>query len=451
MKLRNRFVMIFSVLLTVLIAANIWYFLDREWEASFYPTSYATLYYPMDVPTIQRWKKKSQRELQVFFSWKKNVKQWQILCDGKNPQIADGMNPVFKIADDEMTLHTYTFSPLPEGSGPDAEVTLRFYSKEFYAERGMQRNDVYIIKSNVPYGEFRQYPVKYWVDDYRYVSDKDLIKVNQLLHDNVGIRDDMSTFEKMEKLTRFLRRKLKNARGVPKDDFRWMNPWLIYQEMAGGTGKGWCTQHGQVWTFFANRAGIPTRLLLGARTQDNDFVYTGHTWAESYIKEQNRWAFVDLAHSHIYITNKHGLVLNTAELLHLNQVDAFDSTFARIYKDWEWTNLPAESGQDSIVTVPFVDCNRVVKNEFSSHAIIKYRRPPNVEDVRNIYTGLLKDATYLWGNLERYLFKPPLAYSFYPTEGKRTYFIRWILFYSMVLNTFILFGFWSAPKICRKV
>jgi hypothetical protein len=55
-----------------------------------------------------------------------------------------------------------------------------------------------------------------------------------------------------------------------------------------------------------------------------------------------------------------------------------------------------------------------------------------VEDVRTIYTGFWKDATFLWGNLERYLFKPPLAYSFYPTEGKQTYFVRWALFSGLI-------------------
>jgi len=276
------------------------------------------------------------------------------------------------------------------------------------------------------------------VDDYEYVGKEELAKVDKLLHDEVGIREGMPTFEKMEKLTAYLRRKLINARGVPKDDFRWMNPWLIYQEMVAGTGKGWCTQHGQIWTFFANRAGIPTRLMQGARTQDNDFVYTGHTWSESYIKEQHRWAFVDLSHSHIYITNKHGRVLNTAELFFINQVNAFDSTFARTYKDWEWKDLAVDPGADSIVSVSFKECNKVVKKEFSSHAIFKIRRPPNVEDVRTIYSDFFKDATYCWGNLERYLFKPPLAYSFYPTSGKRTYVIRWLLFFSMILVMVVL-------------
>ena len=450
MRSSNKLVTISLILFIVLLVANIWHFLAREMESSFYPTTYATLYYPSDVPTIRKWKKIDRDQLQVKIAMANKINKWQILTDGTNPQFCDRNDPIFKIVTDEGQTHTYTLIPLPKGAASEIQLTIRFFSKEFYAERGMKHRDVYIIKTNVPCGKFKQYPVDYWIDDYKYVGEDELQKVDQIIHEEIGIRDDEPTFSKMEKLTRYLRIKLKDARGVPKDDFRWMNPWLIYQEMINGTGKGWCTQHGQIWVFFANRAGIQTRLLQGARTQDNQFVYSGHTWAESYIPEQHRWAFVDLSHSHIYISDKKGKVLNTAELFHLNQHDAFDSTFACIYKDWEWKDLAVEIEKDSVVTVPFSLCNRVVKKEFSALSIFKIRRPPNVEDVRSIYTGFWKDTTFLWSNLERYLFKPPLAYSFYPTEGKQTYFVRWVLFSGLILAFMVLVVAIISKSFFRK-
>jgi hypothetical protein len=56
-----------------------------------------------------------------------------------------------------------------------------------------------------------------------------------------------------------------------------------------------------------------------------------------------------------------------------------------------------------------------------------------VEDVREIYTGFIRDRTFLFGNLERYLFRPQLAYSLYPTEGAATYRLRQGLFFAMVI------------------
>jgi len=99
------------------------------------------------------------------------------------------------------------------------------------------------------------------------------------------------------------------------------------------------------------------------------------------------------------------------------------------------------------VTVPFTLCNEAVRNEFPVNSILKYRRPPNVEDVRDIYSGFLKDRTFLSANLERYIFKPQLAYSFYPTEGGHTYFIRRLLFFSLIASI----ALWMiAARLGRK-
>ena len=199
--------------------------------------------------------------------------------------------------------------------------------------------------------------------------------------------------------------------------------------------------------FWANRAGVPTRFVFNARTQDNTIAYSGHAFAESYIREQGRWAYVDLSQGQCYITNREGQVLNTAELFQLNQQNAFDSTYARLYVDWLWEKHPGIPGTDTIVTVPLPLCNTAIRNEFPVNSILKYRLPPNVEDVRDIYTGFWKDRTFLTANLERYLFKPQLAYSFYPTEGGHTYFIRRVLFFSLIVSI----ALWMiSARIARK-
>ncbi len=438
----------FALLFLLLLVANLYVFFTREWESSFSPTSYATLYYPLDVPTIRKWQVVDRNRLQLDLQAAATVARWQVFTDNANPQRADGMSPSFRIDTTFAQLHTYRLVPEPADLCPAVEITVQFYSREFYGSLGMDRTDAYIVRSNVPCGEFEQMSVKDWLDDYHYVGEQGLQETERLLTEEVGIRPDDTTFARMEKLTRYLRIKLRNARGVPKDDERWMNPWLLYNEMAGGSGKGWCTQHAQIYVYWANRAGVPTRFVFGARTQDNTIVYTGHAFAESYIREQNRWAFVDLSHAHIYATDKNGLALNTAQLFHLNQHNAFDSTLARLYVDWEWQPKLGLTSTDTFVTVPYARCNTVVKSEFTPHSILKYRRPPNVEDVRNIYTGFVRDRTFLFGNLERYLFKPQLAYSFYPTEGGRTYCIRLVLFWGMVasLAVWILFFIRNRKK-----
>ena len=429
MKLNPIAIVIF-VLFLGLAFANAWVFLNRDWESSFVPTSYATLYYPLDAPTIEKWEVVSRKKIKLHISGLEDTGTWSVTCDGQHPRKVTGADPVIELKEAEQKPHLYT---LTNESGAKIQFSVRFFSKEFYQSQGNERGDVYIVKPDVPCGDFSQYRVADWVDDYPYVGEKDLEEVARILREEAGIKPEDSTFVKMEKLTRFLRKKLIDGRGVPHDEARWQNPYLLYQGMASGAGKGWCTQHAQIYVFFANRAGIPTRFVFGSRTEGNSIVYNGHSWAESFIKEQNRWAFVDFTHSIIYVTDKKGIVLNSAELFHLNQHDSFDSTFVRIYRDWEWQKLPVEDTADSLVTVPFNLCNRVVKSEFIPQAIIKFRRPPNVEDVRTNYSDLLQDRTFFFGNLERYFCKPPLAYSFYPTEGARTYLIRRSLLLGMIV------------------
>jgi hypothetical protein len=427
----TRAIFILAILLLIL---NVYVFFTREWESSFYPASYATIYYPLDNPAIKEWKIVQRNELQLDLACSTPVTEWRVLTDGASARPATGMQPVFLIDTTFSQLHTYTLVPIPEGVCQTIEITIRFYPKEFYHNLGMERPDVYIVRSNVACGEFEQYSISDWTDDYGYVPEEDLARVDSLLRTEVGIHAGDPTLERMEKLYPYLRKHLKGSGGVPKDDERWMNPYQLYCEMVGGTGKGWCTQNAQVWVFWANRAGIPTRFVFGARTQDNTFSYSGHSWAECYVREQRRWAFVDLANGHMYITDRAGQVLNTVDLFELNQRNAFDSTLARMYVDWQWTNQPGFTGTDTTETVPYGFCNSLIRDEFSAQSIFKYRRPPNVEDVREIYAGFFHDRTFLLGNLNRYLFKPPLAYSLYPTEGAHTYFVRRLLFFAFLAS-----------------
>lgn len=435
-----------AVLFFALLALNLYVFFTREWESSFVPTSYATLYYPLDVPTIREWKLVERDRIQLNLACTNEIRDWKILTDGGKEQSATGMEPSFRIDTTFSELHAYTLVPVSHPEMQPIEITIRFYGEEYYASLGMKHADVYIVRSNVPCGEFQQYSVNDWVDDYKYVGDSGLAEVNRILHDEVGILDTDPTITRMEKLFPYLRRKLKGSGGVPKDDERWMDPYQLTLEMAAGTGKGWCTQNAQVYVFWANRAGIATRFVFGARTQDDRIVYTGHSWAESYVREQHRWAFVDLSQGELYVTNRDSLVLNTAELFHMNQLNAYDSTFVKIYADWAWKNLPGISDYDTLVTVPFSLCNKFYRSEFTPQSIFKYRRPPNVEDVREIYAGFLTDRTFLLGNLERYLFKPPLAYSLYPTEGGHTYFVRRALFFALLGSLVLWIGLLMAGK-----
>ena len=122
------------------------------------------------------------------------------------------------------------------------------------------------------------------------------------------------------------------------------------------------------------------------------------------MKEQSRWTYVDITQSIIAVQDRKGAMLNSADILDLCEHDAFDGVTARIFKDWHWKTLPVEARPLTAVTVPFAAVNSLARQEFGRQAIIKYRHPPNVEDIRDVYSMLFKDRTFAWTNFKRYLF-----------------------------------------------
>jgi hypothetical protein len=439
----------FALLVLLLLLANLGLFLQREWEASHRAVDYARLNYPLDTPTLRRWHIDRNGRLRPDIVWSHRPAQWQLLIDGQPGLILPGAEPWIDLARPDFDgasgarledfRHHYVLRPLPQGSGPDLEFEVTRIGSKFYQERGMHfPSDIELIKTRLPAGRFTRHPVSYWTDDYRYLGDARLAEADRILREDMLIGATDAPLVRMEKIIRHLRTCWVAAGGVPKDDFRWADPLRIFQEMRDGTGKGWCTQNAQVYTFFANRAGVPTRYVFGATVQDNRHVYNGHSWAESYLAEAGRWTYVDPQASIIAVYGRDGAPLNSADLLHLCLHDALDGVTARIFKDWGWKDLSYEAAPGAAVNVPFSLVARVAKKEFNLQTIIKYRRPPNVEDIRDLYGMLLRNPTFAWTNFRRYLFEPAPAYSLLPTEGARLYRLRQSLFLGLVLSLGLL-------------
>jgi hypothetical protein len=409
---------------TGLLVANLVHFLTRPYEASFYPSSYSTMYFPTDRPVVTGWQE-VDGGVEAIVNWDAGVEGWKLYLDGAFVSENSGSAIFFPVDKEDSDNRTYTVVAQPEGLHPPFPMKVRYLSRSFHENRGLPRPTLSIVMSDEPMASFKQYPVSHWVDTFDYLSGDELAEVDDILREHSGILESDSTLDKLEKVMIHQRKALNKAcRGTPPPQFRWKNPYTIYKEMRDGEGLGWCTQQAQVFVFLANRAGLSTRLVQGARTQNNNFVHTGHTWVEAWIPEQGRWAWVEPSYAIIYATDK--------ELANLRQHAAWEGITGRIYKDWGWPDI--EGTTDTLVDAAFADVGGVVERQFITSAIYKWRRPPNVEDLRYDYTMLFKDWTFTRGNFVRYYFKPPLAYANYPTEGARTYWIRHILLWSFLAS-----------------
>ena len=415
-----RLPVLFSILLGVLFVANIIHVVTRSWEASFFQTSYATIYFPTDVPTILEWHER-EGGIEAEINWNRTPDGWVILKEGEPHAANDGPYPFFPKLADDMSWYDYTAIPQPEGIGKSLELTLRFIPTEYWNGIGLPRPDSYMIRTDEVHGRFTQYPVSEWIDDYNYLADEDLAEIDRILREEVGITAEDGTLRKLEKLTVHFRDTLgQRCRGNPDHDDRWRDPFVIYKNMRSGDGKGYCTQHAQIFLLFANRAGLSTRLVVCARTKGNNFIHSGHSWIETWVPEQHRWAWGDPSFAFAYATNTKGELLNSIDISHLRKQSAWDDVTTRLYKDWAWPDVPGETG--TFVDAHFPDVVSVVQDQFVTSGIYKWRRPPNVEDLRSDYTLLFKNWEFFWGNLERYYFKPTPPKVTAPTISATYYF-----------------------------
>lgn len=429
-RLRGKRNLLWLGLALLLFIANLINFLGRDWEASFWPTHYATMYYPLEKAVIVEWSE-TPSGIRPELNWPIPVEGWRILKEGEPYVEMEGKDLEFPWPEGDTEMRAYTAIPLPEGIANPLELQIRFLPRSFHEARGLPRPDNYLLRTDIPTGNFKQYPLSFWVDRFEYLSDSELEETDRILREEVSMVSTDSTLRKLEKLMRFMRESLGQAcRGTPPENFRWKNPFEIYQAMKSGEGQGWCTQHAQMFVYFANRAGLSTRIVQGAATQDNTFIHTGHTWLEAWVPEQSRWAWVDPSPALCYALDKNGKVLNTLEMAALRQHAAWDGVTVRVYKDWQWPDTEGEAGQ--VVDASMEEVGGVVDRQFVTSSIYKWRRPPFVEDIRSDYGMLFKDWTFFLENVKRYYFRPPLALANYPTDGKRTYWIRHLLLWPFV-------------------
>lgn len=437
-----------GLLFGLILAANLIVFLRREWEANHRAADTFRINVPLEVPTLTNWRIRSDR-LYPRISWNKYPTQWQVIHQGEVSDTVPGDAPYiildparFNGQPDALLAdfkQEFILCPLPAGIGPDITFHLTPIAKEYYRDRGIVfPQDLYQVRTSIPAGKFTRHAVADWIDDYRYVGPSALAEADRVIQQEIKIESHDPDLLRMEKIIHFMRTRLVDAGGVPKEAFRWLDPYTIFNEMCEGTGKGWCTQNAQIFTFFANRAGVPTRFVYCGTVQQNQFVYDGHSWTESFLREQNRWIYTDPVKAIVGVFDHDGQALNTADVFQLCQYGAFEGITARIFKQWLWKDLPVDAPPDTAIDVPFSLVNDTARRQFTPHTIVKYRRPPNVEDVRGRYGMLFRSWTFTWTNFKRYLWYHDLAYANGPTRGNPVYRLRQVLFGALCVSAVIL-------------
>jgi hypothetical protein len=227
-----------GIVAVLLFVGNVMHFLTRPYEASFYQTSYATIYFPTDRPVVEEWRE-VEGGIEAVVKWDAPVEGWKLFLEDELVSENSGPDIFFPVDEAESVYRTYTVEAQPKGLHPAFPMKVRYLSEAFNADRGLPRPGFSIVMSDEPMGNFKQYPVSDWVDTYEYVGSDELAEVDAILQEHVGIDERDTTLEKLEKIMIHQRQEMDQAcRGTPPPDLRWKNPYTIYKEMRDNEAHG---------------------------------------------------------------------------------------------------------------------------------------------------------------------------------------------------------------------
>jgi hypothetical protein len=371
-----------TLLFILAAAGNIVLYLARDKRDTYCPTSYKTLYVPADVALLSGMRIPERGRVELVISTKESFDAWKITDDTGETYTITGKYPVIKLKEKR---HKYDVEPQgPAASGQKMIFDFGYYPSEYYKKGGRTQPDNYwIVRASIPDGKFKRYPLSFWASDYGDIDAADREEARRMLRDEVGLADSDPTVAKIEKIGCWLITKWKGCGGTPSDVIeKTRSPLKILKMVLAGEGKIWCSQHALIYHFFANMAGLPTRLISLAGRIDN-VITTGHAFAETFVPELGTWAKVDVSLNKLLILNAEGKPLGSADVYDAINSGNIQALTARVCRDGEAVSQPYSEVSDSD------------SYYYSYGANLVYRAGRSRTE----------------GRLARYLFEPDFAYS----------------------------------------
>lgn len=407
---------IFPILLTLILswaAGYVWIYgiaIRKETRYRYRPAGIAELYLPAELPAITGFRLSKRNQLFLELSPAPPPEStWAITVDGASPSLVSGQYPKLSLLAKE---HSYF---VQRTTGPDDfgfTVRVDYFPRELYAAVNDSFDDTYrVVTSSLPVGRYRRYPVDAFVDTM--YAPEDIDEARRILAEEIGISGFETTREKIKKIGVFVLSGIDDKRGIPAEDLSNV-PMAEYQCALDGTSKIWCSQFANIYAFFANVAGIPTR-FVSVRGRLDGIALSGHELTESFIAERGKWAYVDLYSRILSVTNRKGDLLNTLDLFMLQQAGVDEGLNATVFRD------------NRLEQVPYAEVADTVGYYFRPDATFVFRKK-KIQPLRKY--GKLEQALKIVVN-------PDLSYGLNNSTG--AYALTVTLFYTTV--AFLLFWF----------
>ena len=370
----------------LLVAINCWIYIYRD--NGFAYTSFANqnqLYQSDEIPYIQEFHLHTNDSLEIIINPNSTQNNWQIK-ERSSIKKTPEHHPIIKLQEGK---HNYTLFKNNDS------ITLGFdYTKsQTYKESGRTRESVVeLCYSSIPSTNGNLYPMSEWQQSSPFTTEQEILEVKQFLKDSLQIKTTDNDIQIIEKISFYILKNIGSCKGIPTDEMNTLSPFKQFNLAKAKQSKVWCGNFSDIFSFYAQCAGITTRLAC-LEGKIGDISKSGHSFNEVYIKELKKWVFVDLTSNSLFAKSSSNQYLNSIQLYNLYKLSPKDVTITRFIND----SIKQENFE---VVKPFYDDYFQSNNQF-----VFYN---NTQFKNNLYS--------FSSRLKRYVFKNS-TYSIY-TEAK---------------------------------
>lgn len=324
----KRFKILHGSILFLLLILNIRIFLNRDNGYSYKEIlNQKQLYTVKEDLQISRFNYNGNDSLIIFLNREETNTVWQITTDSNWPYNSSG-NPKLKLLEGK---HEYAIKKINDDH-VSFKLGLNYVTEKTYQAVGKKRvSDVELLYSSLTLGDTQIKSKDFWKQASPLTTEREITDVKSSLK-QIGVLSGESDISNIKKIANFILGELQSKQGTPGDVMDTLSPLKKMDYALKNKSKVWCGDLAEIFSLYANTAGITTRLVC-TEGDANGIPKSGHSFNECYIPELNQWVFVDLTSGIVLVENKHGNYLNAIDFYNAHLLHSFDLNITKFEND----------------------------------------------------------------------------------------------------------------------
>ena len=319
-----------SIILAALLLINLWIYLNRNNDFAYKDIlTYNQLYTPQESDRISNFLYRGKDSVEIIISTDPKNKTWLINQNDSSFHYY-GKNPIVKLHEGK---NKYSIRSSDNLQKPPIELGLNLSTAESYRREGRTLNsDCEIFYSNTLIGNYTLYPLEKWQQQFPHTTSAEEDLATTITRDSMRIGAADSSIAKIKKIANYILKGIDQCRGIPSDIMDSLSPLKQFSFAKNSRSKIWCGNFTNIFSYFANNAGVLTR-YVAMEGKVGDVFKSPHVFNECFIKEYNTWILVDLTSKAICVKNSSGEFLNTIDLYNSHKLNANNLIVTTFEKD----------------------------------------------------------------------------------------------------------------------